>query len=171
MPGTEVLWLKDGKKLKSSKKNDINLDKIGDLCILRISNATQEDIGEYTVQAINCRGNAECNVFVSMATTAMEDVHINSTDSLSAVIHQCAAEEEQINEPISRAVIGSGVEQMRMQELKLDEEEFVSKRKLLGPAIEVAPLTTTVSIGDTIKLVCRIKGIQVQMMRVVLCAC
>ena len=132
--------------------------KSGDVYTLEISDATRNDMGVYTIEATNCSGKAKSNVLVSMVTVAMENISLDTTGSLNAVSHEHANMEEQAKELFTRTVKTTAAEdQINIGELNLDEE-FVSKRKLLGPVVELAPKPITVSIGDTIKLICRIKG-------------
>jgi len=70
-PPTEISWAKNGKKLKSKKKDKkfiMGVDEQTGVNFLEITEATVEDIGEYTMRAESDGGIVACTVSVSVVS-------------------------------------------------------------------------------------------------------
>ena len=138
-PEPKIIWKKDDKEIKPKKKDKrfvISWDIDNDLNTLEIKDAKVEDSGIYTIEATNSLGTVQTTVTVSVQPTEEPEV-------------------ETINEAVC-------VEETTTQETAVEQvnesEEKEAEVIVVEPEILMKPEDIQVTPGETVKLVCKIKG-------------
>jgi hypothetical protein len=124
--------------------------------MLEVTDATVDDLGLYTVRATNDQGKAKYSVYVSTVTEVDEGLTTENIDSIKAINTQYANVEDDESVTMETVAKRSVAAAECVDDL---DGEFTTKRKIHGPVIDLSPVSKLVSIGDTIKLTCRVKGI------------
>ena len=132
-PEPDVSWYKGSKKLKSKKPDKrvkIDYDLKEDINTLTISDATTDDSGEYIIEATSAAGTTSETVKVTVTSTTKKAKEETTEDTESEKVQDIAASK--------------------------DKKADVSEVK--GPQFEIAPEATTVDVGGSFTLKCKVSG-------------
>ena len=141
-PEPEVTWYKDGNKLKPRKPDArvrIDWDLKEDTNTLIISEACATDSGQYTVKATNDSGSITETVNVSVSAPKQNQKKPQEKNKADETVGE-TTEEEVVDIPDAK-------------------EKIANVTETTGPKFEVAPEATTVEIGETLTLKCKLAGL------------
>ena len=132
-PDAEITWYKDEKKIKPKKTDQrvkIDWDMTEDVTTLSIYGVSVEDAGDYLVKATTKDGTVSELVTVT------------------------------VNKPVAQNVMQHTVETSETVEAAMDQpkEETATESEAVGPKFEIAPEATSVDIGETLTLKCKVAG-------------
>ena len=129
----KITWYKDDKPIKPKKSDQrvkVDWDMTEDITVLSISGVKLEDAGDYLVKATTEDGTVSELVTVT------------------------------VNKPVAQKVVEETVETTETVEAATDhpKEETATESEAVGPKFEIAPEATSVDIGETLTLKCKVAG-------------
>lgn len=148
----KISWTKNGEIVKKTKK--LKLLNEGNTVVLIVPKATADDTGDYRVTVVNAAGTVEANITVMVEK---EDEKKKKKKKDLKVGMKTEVEEEKTEEDGLKVAVSTQEEQEAAKdgELKVDMKQTVEKL----PVFEEKPEPSSVSVGENIKLQCKVSGI------------